>query len=44
MTVHARRRSVIAAAAALGVAGLAPSVQAQSKLKVAGIYTVPVEQ
>ncbi len=44
MTVHASRRSVIAAATALGLAGLAPAVHAQSKLKVAAIYTVPVEQ
>jgi len=39
-----RRRSLITLSAALAFAGFASSALAQAKLKVAAIYTVPVEQ
>jgi basic membrane protein A and related proteins len=39
-----RRQAVATACAALALATLAPAALAQAKLKVAAIYTVPVEQ
>ena len=39
-----RRRSLITLSAVLAFAGFASSALAQAKLKVAAIYTVPVEQ
>lgn len=39
-----KRRTVLAATLALAAAGFAGSVLAADKVKVAGIYTVPVEQ
>ena len=47
MPAQPSRRTLVTlalAAAALGTAGLAPPAIAQAKMKVAAIYTVPVEQ
>ncbi|MFO1330377.1 MAG: BMP family protein [Rubrivivax sp.] len=44
MTMHRRTALVLAATAALACTSFAPAALAQAKLKVAAIYTVPVEQ